>query len=59
MIELSLQGSGSINLFDFGNPLFADGTIEKFEATEGAGHNVATGEEDGVTQVVRTHLALQ
>ena len=58
MIELSLQGSGPINLFDFGNPLFADGTIEKFEATEGAGHNVATGEEDGVNQVVRTHLAL-
>ena len=59
MIELTLQGSGPVNLFNFGNPLFADGTIDKLEATEGAGHNVATGEEDGVNQVVRTHLALQ
>ena len=37
MIELTLQGSGPVNLFNFGNPLFADGTIDKFEATESAG----------------------
>ena len=57
MIKHPMEGSGPVNLSNPGNPFFANGTINKFEATEGAGHHVATGKEHGVHQVVRTHLA--
>ena len=57
MNEHPLQGSGPVNPCNPANPLFANGTIDKFEATANAGHQVATGKEHGVHQIVRTHLA--
>ena len=54
-----LRGSGPVYLCDSGNPLFANRTIDRFEATANAGHQVATGKEHGVHQIVHTHLAFR
>merc|ERR1719336_874959 len=53
-----LRYSGPIYLCNLGNPLFANRTINKFEAAEGAGHHMATWKEHRVHEVVRAHLAL-